>query len=278
MSTVASSMPATWWEIPTAPPTERTNIGELRDRLIQQLYFLNIRTYIHLPFFDKSVARHDNSSARMACMEACRQLLRRYLLLRSKVEGEYMYDCKLVDFIGFTATIILLIGHSFSADSYIKYDRRLVSSVEQILLQQEREDECHMARQFRQVLQMLSESPTNAGPAFYTAGVEDQQIRVPYFGIVMRKVVKEDRKKFLDTPYHDNGRTVQAASLLFTDANTITEDQFAPSGNGVWEYAGFTSSDWMSEDSSWPFGFGDDMREGSPFSNNEPGTLDISFG
>lgn len=98
-----------WVDVSGAMVDCQTNAADLRERLLAQMVFHQIRVYLHLPFMLKSANNPRFSYSRTACLTGSREMLRLYQVLRSGTV-EPLYECKAVDFLGFTAAILLLLG------------------------------------------------------------------------------------------------------------------------------------------------------------------------
>lgn len=85
------------------------NAAELRERLMGQMMFHQIRVYLHLPFMLKSASNPRFTYSRTACLNGSRDVLRLYQALRTG-GVQPLYECKAIDFIGFTAAVLVQIG------------------------------------------------------------------------------------------------------------------------------------------------------------------------
>ncbi|KAH6898037.1 hypothetical protein B0T10DRAFT_543083 [Thelonectria olida] len=191
MDVIASSMPECWWALPDELCNSDAEIDMLRDRLLQQYYFFHVRLNLHLPFIARSATTFSRASHRPAGMEASRQLLRRFVLLRTRIRGESIFDCKTSDFVGFMAAVALILGlsHLRSDTSSVTLtafdeDQRLITLVKGIFQREEKENECRIASQCRRTLDMLLGKPINDNRS--TTGLLEQKIVIPYFGSVSR--------------------------------------------------------------------------------------------
>ena len=110
MEIIAASMPQSWWDISSFPISRIHDAVREKDRLLPQVAFYHIRTYLHLPFMLKSHPSSRYEHSKMACIHSSREVLRRYHILRSEFNGQALLDCKTTDFLGFMASVILLIG------------------------------------------------------------------------------------------------------------------------------------------------------------------------
>jgi hypothetical protein len=117
----ASQMPPGWWDVGPMVACEDPNIAyEWQEKVLGQMAFHQIKAYLHMPFMLKSASNQgydimlksrSNSgydSSRRACIDGSREMLRLYHMLRA--EGTPLYECKAVDFVGFTACILLVLG------------------------------------------------------------------------------------------------------------------------------------------------------------------------
>lgn len=86
-----------------------SNAAELRERLMAQMVYQQIRVYLHLPFMLKSQSNSRFAYSRTACLNGSREVLRHYQALRTG-EVQPLYECKAVDFIGFTSAVLIMLG------------------------------------------------------------------------------------------------------------------------------------------------------------------------
>lgn len=109
---IAASMPQSWWDISTLLGDNSLEVTEVRLRLLLHVFFLLVRMYLHLPFLFKSSQDHSGvyEKSRTACIESARTIVQHYHMLRSDFRGQCLYECKCNDFVGFTASVVLLIG------------------------------------------------------------------------------------------------------------------------------------------------------------------------
>ncbi|KAI7758907.1 hypothetical protein LZL87_009902 [Fusarium oxysporum] len=109
MDTIASSMHLSWWDLPDSLPNSHAETDELRNHLLLHFYFFHVRINLHLPFIVGSELTSPRGSHRLACLEASRQLLKRFTLLRTQIQGFSIFDCKTSDFVGFMASVSLIL-------------------------------------------------------------------------------------------------------------------------------------------------------------------------
>lgn len=85
------------------------NAAELREKIMLQMIYHQIRVYLHLPFMLKSQSNSRFTYSRTACLNGSREVLRLYQALRTG-EVQPLYECKAIDFIGFTAAVLIVLG------------------------------------------------------------------------------------------------------------------------------------------------------------------------
>lgn len=112
LQAIAASMPQSWWDISTLLVDPSIEVTELRLRLLLHVFFHLIRMYVHLPFLFKLQQDHSGvyEQSRAACIDSARLMVQRYHMLRSDFQGQCLYECKCNDFVGFTASVVLLVG------------------------------------------------------------------------------------------------------------------------------------------------------------------------
>lgn len=195
LDSLASILPEGWWSISSGLPQETAELDSFREKLLQQFYFFWIKLYLHLPFLVKSSVNSSHFISRAACMDAARQVLRRYRLLRAKTDtGFSLFECKTSDFACFTASVIILIGNFHCKDMprslELNHDVELVASVDRILQREEIEKNCKIASQCRKTLELLlGNHDGRAGRSETADGLRG--FVIPYFGIVIRKRIEQ---------------------------------------------------------------------------------------
>lgn len=193
MDTIVTLMPEDWWEIPDEPPAPVMELNHLVERLLQQFFFFNVKLYLHLPFIvKKSPANSAYTISTLACIDASRQMLRIFLILHTKVDGAYLFDCKTSDFISFTAAVVLLLGTAHMNDSPIQNnhddgDRKLIESAWRIFRTDAEEKGCKIASQCQKTLGILAGLDSSDRASLD----QPHEIRIPYFGTVVRKPVNK---------------------------------------------------------------------------------------
>jgi len=109
MDHYAAKMPADFWAIEpymTAPDTVAA--VEWQEKILTILCYHQTKVYLHMPFMLKSTANSGFEYSRDACFNGAREMLRLYHILRAP--GNPTYACKAIDFIGFTASVLVVLG------------------------------------------------------------------------------------------------------------------------------------------------------------------------
>lgn len=102
----AAKIPPDWQAIP--PFSESIDPIEWQGKILAMMCFHQTRVYLHMPFMLKSTTNSGYEYCRDACLEGAREMLRLYHMLRSP--GTPPYACKVVDFVGFTASVLIVLG------------------------------------------------------------------------------------------------------------------------------------------------------------------------
>jgi hypothetical protein len=168
--------------------TER-NAAELRERLMGQICFHQIRVYLHLPFMLKSASNSRFTYSRTACLNGSREVLRLYQALRTGTV-QPLSECKAIDFIGFTAAVLIQIGllnfgtaAQSSNPKDIEGDIRLIEISIDIFRRASSEKGGKVALQSAQVLEKMM-TKYKGGHEECTATTE---FIIPYFGTISVK-------------------------------------------------------------------------------------------
>jgi hypothetical protein len=150
-----------------------------------QIFYYSTLKHIHLPFMLKARTDRRYEHSRLSTMEACRELIKVYLRLRSSPKSE-MVQCELMDFTMFSSAITLILGilsgapsteGSLGAVSYYAEEYQLIEALIGELRKTDSILECTVARQSAQVLETL------VAASYGTYNVQDDfTLVVPYFG------------------------------------------------------------------------------------------------
>lgn len=190
MDIIYHSAPGSWWHATLEDqPGSRMQLQQLVERLLIHVFFFHIRMYIHLPLLRSTSGQRPDQQyttavSKQACGEAARQILSRYLLLRTDVDGHGLFDCKTTDFVAFTAAVAVLITRDASQHSSVYPENDGLGLVQEVhrLFQAagEKEPECKLTAQCRIALSILLGHIEEG-----TDGT--REITIPYFGKVLRR-------------------------------------------------------------------------------------------
>lgn len=109
LNNYAAQMAPSWWHVEPLVACDDPSVSyEWQEKVLGQIAFHQIKAYLHMPFMLKSANQEVYGPSRKACIDGSREMLRLYHLLRA--EGTPLYECKAIDFIGFTACILLVLG------------------------------------------------------------------------------------------------------------------------------------------------------------------------
>lgn len=110
---LSESMPSKWWLVPNLASIQKDDeLFWATIRLTNQLFHYILLSHLHLPFLLGPVSgpdeyRHEYS--RTACINASRDLLQRYMALRTFNHSSYC--CHSMDFFAITASMTLVLAH-----------------------------------------------------------------------------------------------------------------------------------------------------------------------
>jgi hypothetical protein len=196
-----------------------SNAAELRERLMGQICFHQIRVYLHLPFMLKSSSNSRFTYSRTACLNGSREVLRLYQALRTGTVTP-LYECKAIDFIGFTAAVLIQIGLlNFGAvlqstnPKEVESDIRLIEISIDIFRRASSEKGGKVALQSAQVLEkMMSKYRGTADHDECTA--QNNEFVIPYFGTVSIKRGGHDAKPPPPPPPPARSPSVRSSAAL----------------------------------------------------------------
>jgi hypothetical protein len=168
-----------------------SNAAELRERLMGQICFHQIRVYLHLPFMLKSASNSRFTYSRTACLNGSREVLRLYQASRTG-DVQPLYECKAVDFIGFTAAVLVQIGllnfgseRQKTAPKDIESDIRLIEISIDIFRRASSEKGGKVALQSAEVLEKMM-MKFRGGSSCQDADdcTAQSKFVIPYFGTI----------------------------------------------------------------------------------------------
>lgn len=186
-----------WLDYSELLATPESNAAELRERIIAQMLYHQIRMYLHLPFMLKSATNSRFTYSRTACLNGSREVLRLYQALRTGAV-QPLYECKAVDFISFTSAVLIQIGlFNFAAVNAngtqdpskmkeVEADVRLIEISIDIFRRASSEVGGKVALQSAEVLEKMQNKfkggyNPNSGPC---QDGECDDLVIPYFGTI----------------------------------------------------------------------------------------------
>lgn len=259
----ARSLPSKWWLAPnldTASTDSQTLFWSTR-RLLAQVLHYNLLNQLHLPYMLRSSsAEHKYEYSLIACVNASREVLSRFIILRSF--NGIAYSCRTVDFLALMAAMTLLLAH---LDSHLSEtenllahqyhsDRAMVEKVQENMKEVNRLNsdtlsaqsadllgrllaiEIETADGFPRCARMVSVQEAGTGTA-----LPDQDddavvgVHIPYFGII--KIARDGISKEVPKQQATTATTNRLAQSQIVDKSSTTrteirfeEAQMRPSG------------------------------------------------
>jgi hypothetical protein len=241
MDTISSSMPKDWWRVPKELPRTESELDSLRDRILQQFYFFHVQTYLFLPFLATTVATPTRNVAKDACEGPCREMLKRFLLLRVDNQGAPLFECKTSDFVAFTAAVIFLLTRSVSTadDDHSREkaveDLSLIMSTKEIFAREERRKGCTMSAQCDATLDLLLQ--TRDEPRTTNIIRKSGDISIPFFGALVRKATIPPPAH--PAPSHPVQNSSEPSSQALASADSVTVSWGDIGVLPAFEYAGY---------------------------------------
>jgi hypothetical protein len=202
-----------------------SNAAELRERIMGQMVFHQIRVYLHLPFMLKAASNSRFSYSRTACLNGSREVLRLYQSLRTGTV-QPLYECKAIDFIGFTAAVLVQIGllnfgtssQSSATPKEIEDDVRLIEVSIDIFRRASSEKGGKVAAQSAQVLEKMMAKFKGTSTELDGNCQGQSDFVIPYFGTISIKrggqVVKQGPPPPVRSP--SNYKSPAPSSSLYT--------------------------------------------------------------
>lgn len=201
-----------WLDFSELLATPESNAAELRERIMAQMIYHQIRVYLHLPFMLKSATNSRFTYSRTACLNGSREVLRLYQALRTGTV-QPLYECKAVDFIGFTSAVLIQIGLFNFASAQdpktnlkeLEADIRLIEISIDIFRRASSEKGGKVALQSAEVLEKMQAKfkngcPSNSGPCSGDDGKDSDDLVIPYFGTISIRKGGQTLKTSLPPP------------------------------------------------------------------------------
>lgn len=188
MDRYAAKMPTEFWDNqPFNLPVDSVAAIEWQERILTILCYHQTKVYLHMPFMLKSTTNTGYDYSRDACFNGAREMLRLYHMLRAP--GTPFYSCKAVDFVGFTASVLVvlgLLGYGRTGTEHPEQDERdwqLIDTSIEIFKRASSEKGGKVAEQSYQALETLAhvrnidcEGPDLDGCS--------SKIAIPFFGTI----------------------------------------------------------------------------------------------
>lgn len=258
----ARSLPSKWWLAPNLDitSTDSQTLFWSTRRLLAQVLHYNLLNQLHLPYMLRSSsAEHKYEYSLIACVNASREVLSRFITLRSF--NGIAYSCRTVDFLALMAAMTLLLAH---LDSHLSEtenllahqyhsDRAMVEKVQENMKEVNRINSDTLSAQSADLLGRLLtiESETADGYSRCARMVSVQEagtgtalldqddnavvsVHIPYFGII--KIARDGISKEVPKPQATTATTNRPAQSQIVDrfsttrTETLNEDvQIRPS-------------------------------------------------
>ncbi|RAR05815.1 brassinin detoxification factor 1 [Stemphylium lycopersici] len=221
-----------------------SNAAELRERIMGQMVFHQIRVYLHLPFMLKSASNSRFTYSRTACLNGSREVLRLYQSLRTGTV-QPLYECKAIDFIGFTAAVLIQIGllnfgmqgqftTSGPSPKDIEEDVRLIEVSIDIFRRASSEKGGKVAAQSAQVLEKMMGKFKGTSNDLDETCTGQSDFVIPYFGTISIKrggqLVKKGPEPPARSPSIVSSRSPATSHHLYTptsEKQSSTTDLFS---------------------------------------------------
>ncbi|KAL4994584.1 hypothetical protein BDV10DRAFT_188860 [Aspergillus recurvatus] len=104
----AEMMPSGWWMVPNTTQPDNSIDWELR--LVSQINHYGLANQLHIPYMLRFTnAEQIHSYSHTTCINASREILTRYIVLRNS--NRVAYTCRIVDFFALSSALLLLLAH-----------------------------------------------------------------------------------------------------------------------------------------------------------------------
>ncbi|KAK9364405.1 hypothetical protein V1509DRAFT_77931 [Lipomyces kononenkoae] len=231
----ANLFPNEWWSV---IPAEYMSFDALYARQICKIYFFQLQKTLHLPNMLKTFDDRNIQTSRNITIEACRNLVSTYEVLRSSSKSALII-CDFMDFIVFSAALIitvhLLTPPSSRNTARDAGDWNIVTHLAQTFRQLAGAIECSVAQQAATLLEYLhgAHHGTYVGPEEYAAFI-------PWFGKVRIGYVPRQQQTTSLSPQTPLSNTQDQNGSSFCGSiefgiNGTTPGSFVWSGSGPWD-------------------------------------------
>jgi hypothetical protein len=115
----ARCLPSKWWLVPDlkhSSPHPETVLVDMRG-LYSQVFYFNLLNQLHVPYMLLATRDRRYEYSKLACINASREILSRFVALRSS--HLVAYNCRTVDYMAVMASLTIILAHlsSYSASS-----------------------------------------------------------------------------------------------------------------------------------------------------------------
>ncbi|CAD6576426.1 MAG: hypothetical protein ASARMPRED_007725 [Alectoria sarmentosa] len=185
---LAASMPNDWWE---SGLQRGAMANQMYSQLLPQFMHHQARTLLHLPFMLKATTDRRFEYNKMQALESAREMIARYRVIRP-VQGFGSLTCKVIDFLVFTAAMILVLNlfdHYRKSDicdhSEAESDQELISVTTDILQRASVETDGTVATQAARALEIFSNIKGMSSSRGGSIGECTMKVVIPCFGTVV---------------------------------------------------------------------------------------------
>ena len=188
LENAAQIMTDDWWNVQSGSSTQKITVQEAFCRQGTQLWHYQIKAFLHLPFMLQSETDRRYEYNRHECLDAARQMVHRYHVIRLNDDGAY-FTCKVMDFQVFNAVVLLLLSllgyGGGSASQSEEGDLQLVETTLNILRRASiAEPDDAMLSQSVEAIEKLTAFRSENASGDGQSGRKDYRIVIPYFGTI----------------------------------------------------------------------------------------------
>lgn len=247
----ARSLPSKWWLVPNLDiaSTDSQALFWNTRRLFAQVLHYNLLNQLHLPYMLRSSsAERKYEYSRITCVNASREVLSRFITLRSF--NGIAYSCRTIDFLALMAAMTLLLAHLDShlseAENLLAHqyhsDRAMIEQVQENMEEVNRLNSDALSAQsadlLRRLLTIEAETPDGyprcarrvsvqeAGTQTALPNQDDDvvvSVHIPYFGII--KIAREGMSKEVPKPQATTATTNGPAQSQVVDRSSTTSTE-----------------------------------------------------
>ncbi|KAL9082714.1 MAG: hypothetical protein Q9165_008813 [Trypethelium subeluteriae] len=252
----ARSLPSRWWLAPNLDNVASTDSKALfwdTRRLFAQVLHYNLLNQLHLPYMlrSSSASEHKYEYSGITCVNASREVLSRFITLRSFDRIAYSWSCRIVDFLALMAAMTLLLAHLDSqrssdpqnllAHQYLT-DRAMIEQAQEHMEEVNRLNSDALSTQSADLLRRLLAieveigdgnprcarrvSVQEAGTETALSGQDNDavlKVHIPYFGII--KIAREGICKEVPKPQATPATTSRPSQSRVVDGSSTASTE-----------------------------------------------------